>query len=231
MSNYTGSTPETKRKADWRDTAACRTEDPEMFFPTGTEGGWKLVINDAKSVCARCPSRTDCLNFALDEGISDGIFGGLTEKERAAVRRRVTAKQITREKAAAQVQQAEESGPRTLRSIWNAKAHPLGDGHVIWRGRPQVYFESRSYTPRQLSFLLDRGRHPEGRVLATCGINTCVMPSHLGDDRERTRCGTRPGYQRHLKNGEMPCADCRQANADADNRLRRTGTTRQKVIA
>ena len=227
MSNYTGSTPETRRAPDWRDKAACRVEDPEMFFPTGTEGGWKIVINEAKAVCRRCPSRTACLNFAMDEGIRDGIFGGLTERERAAVRRRATAKQITRERAAADVQHAQESEPkRTLRTIWNAHAHALGDGHSIWRGRPQVYFEGRSYTPRQLSFILDRGRHPEGRVLTTCGINTCVMPSHLGDDRERTRCGTRPGYQKHLKNDETPCPACRQANTDADNQLRRTGTSK-----
>lgn len=226
MSNDQGSVPETKRKADWRDTAACRGEDPETFFPTGTEGAWKLVINEAKAICRRCPSITDCLNFAIDEGISDGIFGGLTERERAAVRRRATAKQITREQAAADVQKVQPEPKRTLRAIWNANANPLGDGHSIWRGRPQVYFEGRSYTPRQLSFILDRGRHPEGRVLTTCGINTCVMPAHLGDDRERTRCGTRPGYQKHLKNGQTPCTPCRQANTDADNQLRRTGTSK-----
>lgn len=45
--------------------------------------------------------------------------------------------------------------------------------------------------------------------------------------REPARCGTRGGYLRHRKNGETACAACRQANTDADNRLRRTGTTKQ----
>jgi hypothetical protein len=44
--------------------------------------------------------------------------------------------------------------------------------------------------------------------------------------REPAKCGTRSGYLRHRKNGEEACAACRQANTDADNRLRRTGTTK-----
>ncbi|UUU21683.1 WhiB family transcriptional regulator [Streptomyces sp. DSM 40750] len=43
--------------------------------------------------------------------------------------------------------------------------------------------------------------------------------------RKRAECGTRSGYQRHLREGTEICAPCRQANRDADN-LRRTGTTK-----
>lgn len=45
-----------------------------------------------------------------------------------------------------------------------------------------------------------------------------------------TGCGTRSGYQAHRKRGEKACAPCRQANTDADNRLRRTGTTKPKPV-
>ncbi|MFD4572059.1 WhiB family transcriptional regulator [Streptomyces sp. NPDC058417] len=44
--------------------------------------------------------------------------------------------------------------------------------------------------------------------------------------RQPAKCGTRSGYQRHLKDKTAICGPCRQANTDADNRLRRTGTTR-----
>lgn len=45
--------------------------------------------------------------------------------------------------------------------------------------------------------------------------------------RPIAECGTRSGYQRHRNAGEPACDACRQANTDADNRLRRTGTTKQ----
>ena len=88
MSNYTGSTPETRRAPDWRDKAACRMEDPEMFFPTGTEGGWKIVINEAKAVCRRCPVVDTCLKWALESGQDAGVWGGMSEDERRALKRR-----------------------------------------------------------------------------------------------------------------------------------------------
>jgi hypothetical protein len=39
-------------------------------------------------------------------------------------------------------------------------------------------------------------------------------------------CGTRSGYQKHVRERTEICPPCRQANTDADNRLRRTGTTK-----
>jgi hypothetical protein len=232
VTHHTGSVPETKRKADWRDEGACCGEDPELFFPTGSDGGWKLVIEQAKTVCRRCPVTDECLRFAFDEGISDGIFGGLTEKERVSVRRRAAAKKTESVEAAASIERAKKPQPKkTLRSIWNAGARPLAADHVAWHGSPTVYFEGRTYTPRQVSFILDRGRHPEGRVLPTCGVGTCLTPSHLGDEKERTRCGTRPGYEKHLRDKTTPCGPCRQANTDAAARFRNTGTSKQKAIA
>lgn len=43
---------------------------------------------------------------------------------------------------------------------------------------------------------------------------------------EPAKCGTRSGYQKHLREKTPSCQPCRQANTDADNRLRRTGTTK-----
>lgn len=44
--------------------------------------------------------------------------------------------------------------------------------------------------------------------------------------RQPAECGTRPGYQKHLREKTEICGPCRQANTDADNRLRRTGTAK-----
>lgn len=73
---------------DWRSDAACRDEDPELFFPLGDSGPALLQIEEAKSVCKRCDVKADCLDWALDEGQDAGIWGGLSEAERRMLRRR-----------------------------------------------------------------------------------------------------------------------------------------------
>ena len=49
---------------DWRHEAACRDEDPELFFPVGNTGPALSQIEEAKVVCARCTVTTDCLKWA-----------------------------------------------------------------------------------------------------------------------------------------------------------------------
>ncbi|GLY64695.1 WhiB family transcriptional regulator [Amycolatopsis taiwanensis] len=73
---------------DWRHRAACREEDPELFFPVSELGPGARQVAQAKSVCARCPVRAECLEYALENGLDHGIFGGLTEEERRQVRSR-----------------------------------------------------------------------------------------------------------------------------------------------
>jgi WhiB family redox-sensing transcriptional regulator len=66
---------------DWRDYAACRDVDPDMFFPLGTVGASLPQIERAKRVCRVCPVSGPCLRWALDHG-DDGVWGGTTEEER-----------------------------------------------------------------------------------------------------------------------------------------------------
>jgi len=73
---------------DWRHHALCRDEDPELFFPIGTTGPAALQVEEAKAVCGRCPSVTDCLQWALDTGQDAGVWGGMSEDERRALKRR-----------------------------------------------------------------------------------------------------------------------------------------------
>jgi WhiB family redox-sensing transcriptional regulator len=97
----TDDTPVRRRGGgDWRDLAACREEDPELFFPAGEGSGYAGQIADAKEVCeARCPVRDACLADAMKVPAEFGIRGGLTAAERKALKRRVAR---TRQKADAE---------------------------------------------------------------------------------------------------------------------------------
>jgi WhiB family transcriptional regulator, redox-sensing transcriptional regulator len=95
-------------RANWRDDAACRDADPDLFFPVGTTGLRLGQINVAKRMCQACPVQTQCLAWALDHGITDGVWGGTTEDERRAIRnlaRRMTTSQAALELAPAIVRQ------------------------------------------------------------------------------------------------------------------------------
>lgn len=73
---------------DWRHRAICRDEDPELFHPVGTSGPALLQLAEAKRVCRRCPVTEACRDFALDNGIDSGVYGGMSEEERRSARRR-----------------------------------------------------------------------------------------------------------------------------------------------
>ncbi|MFC4031089.1 WhiB family transcriptional regulator [Streptomyces polygonati] len=72
----------------WQEQAACRTEDPELFFPVGQSGSANLQVQRAKEICARCPVKQTCLSDALDSANTSGVWGGTTEEERRTIRRR-----------------------------------------------------------------------------------------------------------------------------------------------
>jgi WhiB family transcriptional regulator, redox-sensing transcriptional regulator len=61
----------------WRDRAACRGIDPDVFYPVSDEDA-----DAAKAICAVCPVRESCLEYALANRERDGVWGGATERER-----------------------------------------------------------------------------------------------------------------------------------------------------
>ncbi len=73
---------------DWRHRAACLDEDPELFFPIGNTGPALLQIEEAKAVCRRCDVVDTCLKWAIESGQDAGVWGGLSEDERRALKRR-----------------------------------------------------------------------------------------------------------------------------------------------
>ncbi len=61
----------------WMQQARCRDVDPEQFFVRGAAQSRRAV-----RVCERCTVRTFCLEYALDNEIDYGIWGGMTERQR-----------------------------------------------------------------------------------------------------------------------------------------------------
>ncbi|MEG9551406.1 WhiB family transcriptional regulator [Streptomyces baarnensis] len=72
----------------WRTLAVCVDEDPDLFFPIGTTGLAVVQAEEAKTVCRRCPVMERCLDWALESGQDHGVWGGLSEDERRALKRR-----------------------------------------------------------------------------------------------------------------------------------------------
>ncbi|HSS11264.1 MAG TPA: WhiB family transcriptional regulator [Acidimicrobiales bacterium] len=72
---------------DWRDQAACRDTDPDLFFPIGTTGPAIEQIDSAKAVCRQCEAQAACLEFAITTNQESGIWGGTSEEERRKLRK------------------------------------------------------------------------------------------------------------------------------------------------
>lgn len=71
----------------WREHAACRLTDADLFFPAGSTGIAVDQIQAAKAVCRSCPVQDACLQFALESNQEAGIWGGKDEDERRKLRR------------------------------------------------------------------------------------------------------------------------------------------------
>jgi len=84
------------RAKNWRDDAACREEDPELFFPLGNTGTAITQAEEARAICRRCPAIEACGEWALATGQDAGVWGGMTEDERRTIRRRRSRKAAPR---------------------------------------------------------------------------------------------------------------------------------------
>ncbi len=61
--------------------ALCAEADPDMFFPE--KGG---TAHAPKAICRRCLARDECLAYALEHDVRDGVWGGTSPKERQRLR-------------------------------------------------------------------------------------------------------------------------------------------------
>ena len=72
---------------DWRSGAACLHADPDVFFPISAVGASATQVRTARAICAGCPVRPACTDYALEHHEIQGIWGGTTEQERRKLRR------------------------------------------------------------------------------------------------------------------------------------------------
>jgi hypothetical protein len=172
--------------SDWRHHAACREQDPALFFPDGNSSPALVQIGVAKAVCRRCPVIDLCLQWALEAGQEFGVWGGLSEGERRAMRRRAAQPAIDFGDIDAEINapKAPRKG-RTLQAVWADRTVPFHGGlHLAWTGGPSISYAGRSHTARQVAFIVDRGRRPDGPVQRLCEAEGCVLPRHLADGPE-----------------------------------------------
>lgn len=75
---------------EWQERGRCKTDrsvDPRIFFPEGDEATAQSFA--AKRVCAKCPVRELCLQYALDENIKYGVWGGTSYNDRRKIKRQI----------------------------------------------------------------------------------------------------------------------------------------------
>lgn len=70
----------------WRDDALCTQVGGDIFYPETGESA-----RPAKSICARCDVRSQCLQYALDNHEEHRVWGGTTETDRRKLNRRSAA--------------------------------------------------------------------------------------------------------------------------------------------
>ena len=81
----------------WMDHALCADADPDLFFPPDDEDAPVSAYAQtlaAKKVCAACPVRAECLDYSITENIQWGVWGGIPERPRRAMRAKVHSRQV-----------------------------------------------------------------------------------------------------------------------------------------
>lgn len=88
----------------WRHRAKCRNaENPELWFPPRDKTKYKQIADQAKAICfgrdgaPECPVRVECLLYAEGNDEQHGIWGGLSHRERNALRRKAETNGMTLE--------------------------------------------------------------------------------------------------------------------------------------
>ncbi len=104
-------------RMNWREDAACRDADPDLFFPIGTAGNSLRQVDQAKRICRRCLAQNQCLAWALENGITDGVWGGTTENERRAIR------SLLRRKSTSKAASDGETSPSAHHGEHEARTH------------------------------------------------------------------------------------------------------------
>ena len=67
---------------NWMAGGNCADHDPSTFFPSDGVG-----VDLARKICETCPVKAACRDYALDNRIDHGVWGGTSERERRRILR------------------------------------------------------------------------------------------------------------------------------------------------
>ncbi|MGH9135419.1 MAG: WhiB family transcriptional regulator [Acidimicrobiales bacterium] len=67
----------------WMREGNCRGYHPATFFPSDGVG-----VDIARRICATCPVKEPCLEYALENRVDHGVWGGCSERERRRIAKR-----------------------------------------------------------------------------------------------------------------------------------------------
>ncbi len=70
-------------ETDWMAYGNCAHRPPSLFFPSDGVG-----VEHARRICADCPVKDLCLEYALSHRIDHGVWGGCSERERRRILKR-----------------------------------------------------------------------------------------------------------------------------------------------
>lgn len=80
-----------RQRQPWRDKALCHGKAKDFFKPVGTP------YDLAAAICAVCPARKECLDYAINNHERFGFWGGMTYQERKAeANRRILKRKLNR---------------------------------------------------------------------------------------------------------------------------------------
>ena len=83
MDDRTADFPPASEITAWMAHGNCRSYAPSMFFPSDGVG-----VDRARKICATCPVIDTCLEYALENHIDHGVWGGASERERRRILKR-----------------------------------------------------------------------------------------------------------------------------------------------
>ena len=87
----------------WRYDAKCQGMDTELWYPPRDKARYRAIAEVSKAVCygkdglPECPVRKECLLYAENMGEQHGIWGGMSHRERNALKRKAAKQNLSLE--------------------------------------------------------------------------------------------------------------------------------------
>lgn len=67
----------------WKNKGLCAARNDNLFFP---ESNKREAAQPALDICVTCPVREQCLSYAMEHDLREGVWGGTTAADRAHLR-------------------------------------------------------------------------------------------------------------------------------------------------